>query len=168
MRLELPATIHSQAQVEGLILHLQEFLKVIRAQAAKTAIKSARPTKITEQLDPELAEIAAAWHGSAEITPASLEELSQQLRHLIQTAPVIHLTLAAVPGETLKEQFTLWFRRNVRPDILIEFGFSRSLAGGMVLRTTNRIIDMSFRSQLLSKRQSLPALIQAATAGQHV
>ena len=45
-------------------------------------------------------------------------------------------------------------------DILVEFSVNPDIAGGMVLRSTNRIYDMSFRSLLLNQPEGFTRTLE--------
>jgi hypothetical protein len=88
------------------------------------------------------------------------ELLSGLLDELAKLKPVtVHLTLAALPSESLKRTLIDWFRTNCRADLLINFSADRTIGGGLIVRTPNRIFDYSFRQRLIDGRSKIPELI---------
>ncbi len=83
--------------------------------------------------------------------PDAMRALVDWLNGYLTASRVLGITLAAPASHKLKEELVLWLRQNVANDILVEFSVNPDIAGGMVLRSTNRIYDMSFRSLLLNQ-----------------
>lgn len=79
-----------------------------------------------------------------------LEALAGELVTLQGAAPVVHLTLAAMPAEGLKKQMAAWLRQNLSPQVLVNFGYHTAILGGMVVRVGSRTFDWSFRRQILA------------------
>lgn len=83
--------------------------------------------------------------------PTYLDEVARDLAAMVTQAPVVHITLAAAPGPTLKHELVRWFRDACGSQVLVAFRVTPDIAGGMIVRTTNRIHDFSFRNLLTAE-----------------
>lgn len=83
----------------------------------------------------------------------------QQLRVALNAihgqAPVFHMSFNADPPTQVIEKLTAWFRANVHPHILLNIGLQPNLGAGSVLRTTNKLFDLSLRQDFARKRDVL-------------
>lgn len=135
----LPDELYSADQLLAVAEELHQF----GIHMAKTGSK-------TEPLSP-LAETAFSMISAPERNkPEAVENLRAQLEQMAATAPAITLTLAASPPRTLRNELVRWLRQSIRPDILVNIHVNPDIAGGVVIRSTNRIYDCSFRSALLA------------------
>lgn len=74
--------------------------------------------------------------------------LISELKKLKSSAPVIHMTFAVEADPESLSQLVGWLRESVSPQALIDVGLQPGLIGGVHLRTTNRIHDLSLRGAL--------------------
>lgn len=102
-----------------------------------------------------------------EMLPKAKKDEAEAMRALVEwlngylsASRVIGITLAAPGSHKLKEELVTWLRENVAKDILVEFSVNPDIAGGMVMRSTNRIYDMSFRSLLLNKPERFTRILE--------
>lgn len=82
----------------------------------------------------------------------SLEKLSKDLEAHLLKAPVVHITLAALPGNAMKRQLTDWFRASVSPDVLLTFTARTDIGGGIVLQAGSHVYDFSFKRLLVANK----------------
>ena len=87
--------------------------------------------------------------------------LLHDARHLKNTAPVIHVTFAASADNDELTKIVDWVRRSVHPMAVLTVGLQPSLIGGAYVRTTNKVFDMSIRTQLASGRQIIKQDLEA-------
>lgn len=80
----------------------------------------------------------------------SLDEVAQALRNSIQSAITYEVVIAIEPSAVFLQELTRWFRDNLSPQVLISYKVRRSIGGGAIVRTPNRIYDFSFYSKLLA------------------
>lgn len=81
-------------------------------------------------------------------------------------APRIHMSLATEPSAKFTRKIIIWMRKNVHPLILLEVGLQPTLAAGCMVRTNNKIFDMSLRHRFTENRGLLVQKI--AEIGQKV
>lgn len=83
------------------------------------------------------------------------KSLIQQLQTIRQDSPVVHVSFAVEPSSNFLRSLTSWFRDNTMPNVLIETGLQPSIAVGCMIRTNNKIYDLSLRSKFQNYRQLL-------------
>lgn len=159
MTLKLPPTLASVEQLEGVMFELTEYLDWSRQSQIKTKVAPAKAGVEPKAWSAELQAILETWSEGKELTMHKVEDLMKELQHVRKTAPAIHLTLAAVPGVAMRQQFVTWFRDEIHPQVLLSFSANRTILGGMVLRAGSHIYDYSWRKLLLAKRDILPELV---------
>lgn len=92
----------------------------------------------------------------------AVEDLAGRLEDLLHSTPTVHLTLATMPPSELRAELTRWFRETIHPAVLLAFHANPRLAGGMTVRTTNRVYDWSFRTPLLKRTDAFIKLLERA------
>lgn len=152
MSVHLPIDVFSPGQLSGLVASLHTYRGSLRDAAVR-----AKTTK-TKPLLPELPEGLANLLTSSTIKPddlAALETLNKELEGVLKAAPVMHVTLAAGAGRTLKRQLTVWFRTQIHPHSLLTFATRSDMGGGIILQAGSRFYDFSFRDRLLANKNRL-------------
>ncbi len=156
MAFNLPSNINTPQLLEAVgfeIERLRGWLSDSEVKQKVGAVPAAEPSR-----SPETQALIDGWLDGTALTADALAGLSAELAKL---KPVtVHLTLAALPGESLKVTLIEWFRKNCRPDLLISFSADRTIGGGLVIRTPNRIFDYSFKQRLIDGRTKIPELIR--------
>lgn len=79
--------------------------------------------------------------------------------------PKLHLSFAVEPSEQVVHKMVAWLRQNIHPGALIGIGLQPSIAAGCILRTPNKIFDLSLRSFIDRQNEYLLELIQGAARG---
>lgn len=156
MRLRLPDSICTEQDVQTLVLEVRSYAKWFSQHAIKKRLKIRGGAGDKPDLSPAAQELLHDWDVQKPISTSSLDELISALDGFKDTAPRMTITLAAPPPPGLKKKLTGWCRKNVAPDVLVNFQFNSELLGGMVVRYGSRIFDWSFRRQLLEARESFP------------
>lgn len=145
MVLKLPADIHSADQLQFCAEELRRY-----AAAAAGAARAEESPPLPE-LSPESQILQGLLPASERQNSQSLEDLRLEIEKLITQWPSVSITLAAPAPRALKAELTGWLRQNIRPDLLVSFNVNPDIAGGMLIRTTNRVFDFSFRKLLLAR-----------------
>lgn len=156
MAIELPQEINTPQLLEAAIFELER----LRNWGTDSSVK----TKVGVDLDsePSLSDetqkLVTDYGSGKALTAAKLAALIKELKSL---KPVtVHITLAAAPTAGIKMSLISWFRQNVEKDILIGFASDRTIGGGIIIRTPNRIFDYSFRKKLIDGRSKIPEIIR--------
>lgn len=152
----LPAVIYSPDQIEAYILELGNYISWHRSKRIQKQVKvDAASTE--PSLSQELSILIE--QNCPEVNVENLEAVQLELKRILDHAPRVTLTLAAIPGGVTKKAIVEWLRREVSPDILVRFEANRQILGGVMLRTKNRIYDLSFRKQITGNKNRLVELI---------
>jgi F0F1-type ATP synthase delta subunit len=96
---------------------------------------------------------------------ASRNQLTESLKQTQQRAPKVHLSFAAEPSPKGLDEILVWLRQNIHPQVLVQIGIQPAIAAGCIMRTPNKIFDMSLRTNLKQKQTYLTQLIAGAVNG---
>ena len=152
MSILLPVDIASPAQLSELITQLHTYRNQLRDAAVQAKVKKTR--LIAPELSNELVNLLhnnKADPGDS----AQLELLHKELQKVLTTAPVVHITLAANPGRTLRRQLTVWFRTQIEQTSLLTFAVRSDIGGGLLLQAGSHFYDYSFRDRILANKSRL-------------
>lgn len=152
MSVRLPVDVYSPDQLSLQLQELRHLLAKRRDIAAQARVNGA--TQPYPALSFELQALLKA-NAVREDDLAGLEVLIKELEALRQKAPVVHLTMAALPNRNLARQLTVWFRDQIHPDTLLTFVMRRDIGGGLMLRAGSNVYDFSFRGQLLRHKDRI-------------
>lgn len=83
--------------------------------------------------------------------------LAERLQQFQENAPTIHMSLTVEPSGPFIEKMITWLRQNIKPNILLDIGLQPTITAGCVIRTPNKVFDMSLRHNLIEKS---PILLQ--------
>lgn len=158
MSFSLPASVYTPQLVQTVVFDvetLRDYLSHAKVQRKVGAKPDLPPGHAVETET-----VLKAWLDGKEPTITNLTELLTALNGLKLTT--VHLTMAALPSDPQRLKLVEWFRSNCRPDLLVSFSADRTIGGGIIIRTPNRMFDLSFRQQLMAGQQKLPEIIRAA------
>jgi F0F1-type ATP synthase delta subunit len=93
------------------------------------------------------------------------KKLQADLQTVYDKAPSMHISFAVEPSPKALEKILVWVRQNVHPQALLSVGLQPAIAAGCMLRTTNKVFDMSLRSNLQKQSGYLMQLIRGAVDG---
>ncbi len=157
---KLPKIIQSSDQLQLSIDEIEGYAKqLIRAdqQHGSGAKRSATQTELTDSSRALLSTLPETEQSD----PLAIESLANDLRQLLHSAPVVHLTTSGLAPAGLKADITQWFRVNISPFVLIAFHVNPDIAGGMVVRTMSQVYDFSFRTQLLVQSSKIVKVLES-------
>lgn len=149
MNLRLPVDVYSADQLGAVILELRDYTANQHDRAAQA--KSARGPGDAAHMSAQLLGVLHSAGVSADDRP-NTEALIKELETLRTKAPIVHLTLPALPGRTLKRQLTVWFRAEINPVTLLTFTMRSDIGGGIIVQAGSRLYDFSFRQVLLDNK----------------
>jgi hypothetical protein len=87
------------------------------------------------------------------------------LQQLEAQAPRLHISFAADPSSAFTAKLVGWLRTNVDPYVLLEIGLQPIIAAGCVVRTNNKMFNLSLRERFANSDTLLLNAIQAASGG---
>lgn len=151
---KLTFTVVGQTDVNRLLRELEKLDDFFVASAAQRQANVPRITHILDDL--------ARTNRLNLLEAAPRKELAGQLKQLLKEAPSVHISFAAEPPPKVIEKIVVWFRQNIHPKTLLQVGLQPSIAAGCVVRTPNKIFDMSLRSHLKDQESLLVRLIDGS------
>ena len=160
MELKLPVTVVSQVDVARLIRELNGLEDFFTSAQLRPPGGSMTPPRLTRTLD----NLARDNRLNLLEKPQRLE-LATALNQLLKTAPLLHISFASDPPPRFLKEILNWFRANVHPQALLQVGLQPTIAAGCVLRTPNKVFDLSLRTYLNQQEPYLVKLIAGAAHG---
>lgn len=158
MKLELPPVVCSLQDVKILAREVREYASWYRQNQVKKRF-GAKKTDSQPNLSPATREVLGDFSIKNTLSSTSLDELIAALDNFGAGTPEITFTLVAPATTAVKKSLVAWCRKNIEPDILVNFEFNSNLLGGMVLRYKSRVFDWSFRRQILDNRQKFSEVL---------
>jgi hypothetical protein len=158
--LKLPSDIISSTDIARLIRELNglnDFFVGAKARATGTSIQ---PPKITRQLNHLTLENKVNL-----MDDNSRNGLIKNLELIRKNAPNIHISFAAEPAPRALEKILIWLRENIHSQTLLQVGLQPSIAAGCIVRTPNKVFDMSMRNNMKKQAPYLMKLIKGAQNG---
>lgn len=146
-QIQLPDRLTSSADLSRTVRELEELdgvLRQARLRADQKEVHAPRSSVTLEQL--------AHLNNVTIVEDDQRQQLAAALATLEQDAPRIHMSLATEPSAKFTRRIVVWLRTNVHPLILLEVGLQPTLAAGCMVRTNNRIFDMSLRNRFADSR----------------
>lgn len=153
MSLHVPVDIHTPSQLSTAVAQLQTYRNELRDLTIRAKVQKQKRAEL-----PELSEtLTGILHSNniAADSDSQLESLQRDLNTALKTAPVVHITLAATAGRTLKRQLTVWFRTQIHPLCLLTFATRGDIGGGIILQAGSHLYDYSFKDRLLANKSRL-------------
>lgn len=153
---KLPAFIQSHEQLGLYIMQIDGYRSFLLQHDAGSPASE-------PEISAELKKYLQDSSESSEITQTILEEKHELFKELKQKAPRFNITFASLPRDSMKRDITTWFRANIHKHALIAFHYDRTIAGGMIVRGRNNILDFSFAPKLEEPKKQLTEIINTRT-----
>lgn len=148
MKLKLPDTIASSQDLAGVTADVHAYAKWASRELIKQRV-SGKSSGKQPDISSEASDLIRTWGGGKPLTQASIDGLIKALDSHKKAAPSITITLAAIPSGELKAKLVGWIRKELAPDMLVNFRLNRNILGGMVVAYGSHIFDWSFKRKLL-------------------
>ncbi len=153
----LPAQLSGKTDINHLLRELEKLDEVLITPRDKQAT----PPKVTSLLN----QIAAA-NGYKLLEQNHRRHLVEQLTKVRDRAPLLHISFATEPSPKVTETLLTWLRSNIHRYALLQIGLEPAIAAGCVLRTPNKIFDMSLGASLQKQTPHLLELLKSTTLDQ--
>lgn len=147
MSFNLPDAITTQRQLRQVIEELKNL--------NPTADKQTAYDQLSYEAQALVGANQSQWEDSSDIAA-----FTQKLEQAYQNTPVFDVILPTYPHDTFLSELSGWFRREIHPNSLLDIKVRRSIGGGMVLRSKNRLFDLSLRPQILQSRDKIPEVLR--------
>ena len=143
----LPTLVFGTTEVRRLIRELESYGEAMRQAELSKQESIARMSRLLQALADE----NRLDFGRAE----DRQTMQAFLKTIITSAPVVHMSFATDPSSAVMAKLVGWFRTNVDPHVLVQVGLQPNIAAGCVIRTTNKVFDLSLRNNFANNRQLL-------------
>lgn len=159
--LNLPIGVVSDSDLDRLVRELEGLNDFFLSAAARKSGTPIQPPRVTRALNS-----IASDRQSNLLDEAARKKLSDELKTIRTNAPLMHISFATEPSPKVLERILIWLRTNIHPYTLLQVGLQPTIAAGCVLRTPNKIFDMSLRSYLDGQKGYLVELVKGAVQGE--
>lgn len=156
--IKLPERLVSPTDLAHLVRELEALDDSLHQASLR---KPGEPTKLARS-SATLEELASL-NGVSLLEADQRAQLLELSRGLYQHAPRVRMSLATEPSGRFMRTVIVWLRGNIHPTLLLEIGMQPSLAAGCMLRTPNKVFDMSLRHRFEEQRSLLAEKIKEAT-----
>ena len=157
MVFKLPLTIVSDVDIMRTLRELNKLDDFFVDAEARKGGQVGEPPMLTFSLN-EL----ARDNGENLLEAASRKLLSTKLEQIKNTAPLLHISFASEPSSKVLERILVWFRSNIHPHAMLQVGLQPAIAAGCILRSSNKVFDMSLGANLKNQEPYLVKLIDGA------
>lgn len=158
--LKLPTIITGQvdiARVQRELDSLDDFFTEAKLRTAGTSIRPPKISRLLDQLSRD--------NKINLLEETGRRQLMNDVKDIMEHAPRLHISFASEPSPRALEQVLVWLRRNIHPHVLLQIGLQPTIAAGCILRTPNKVFDMSLRANLNKQIPYLSQLISGAVDG---
>lgn len=159
MKYNLPDSIASSQDLTELILEIKNYAKWFEHESIKIHLNVKHLIKSPDLSQPA-SDLIHSLNQKKQINQDSLDDLIAELENYKNKSTEITVTLGSIPTSKIKKEIVAWFRKNTSKNILIDFRFTSTILGGIVLRVGSKIIDMSFRRQIIANKNMIPEAIK--------
>jgi len=149
----LPPQLSGKTDINRLLRELEMLDEVLIVQQSQ---KISLP-KVTSLLNQ-----TAMANGYKLLEQTHRQHITEQLTKIRDHAPLLHISFATEPSPKVTETLLGWLRTNVHRYALLQIGLEPAIAAGCVLRTPNKIFDMSLGASLQKQTPYLLKLLKGA------
>lgn len=157
-QLRLTPSIVGAVEINRLLRELDNLNDFFVAARIRTPGTAVQPPKISGMLSQ-----LAIENKLNLIEESSRAALIKGLTQIVHDAPNLHISFASEPSPKALEKILIWMRGNIHPHVLLRVGLQPAIAAGCVLRTPNKVFDMSMRNNLKNQEPYLVKLIVGAS-----
>lgn len=148
--LKVPVLVFGVSEVRRLRRELEALDEFIRQSAIREPGTQAALPRLSRILD------ALAGDNERNLLQAEdRQELKLFLIYLENTAPRMHISFASDPSSAFIAKLVTWMRGHIHPMVLLTIGLQPTIAAGCIVRTDNKVIDLSLRQNLSGQRAKL-------------
>jgi hypothetical protein len=124
--------------------------------------KSDRPIKLPKTSI--LLDLIVAENSLNLLQEADRAALDEFLKNIQAHSPVIHMSFSADPSHKFLMRLMVWLRSELHPQILLTVGLEPNIGAGCILRTTNKMFDMSLKQNFYNSRGLLISKMMPSAA----
>lgn len=157
----LPIEIVSDSDLNRLVRELKSLNDYFLNATARKGGTVIQPPRVTRMLNSIANELQYNL-----LEESKRQKLIDELKTIGTNAPLMHISFATEPSPKALERILVWLRSNIHPYTLLQVGLRPTIAAGCVLRTPNKVFDMSLRSYLDAQKGYLVELVKGAVQGE--
>lgn len=150
----LPTLVFGLVEVRRLRREITDLDEFLRQMALRKDTKFEMP-RVSRMLDALSSENQCSLQKGTERA-----RLIAFLQYVEESSPSIHMSFAADPSAAFTAKIVGWLRANTHPLVLLQIGLQPSIAAGCIIRTSNRVFDMSLRQRFAEQHDLLTAEIR--------
>lgn len=157
--IKLPERLVSSADLARVVRELEALDSSLYQASLR---KPGEPTKLARSS--VVLEELASMNGVSLLDNDQRAQLLDLARALYEHAPRVRMSLATEPSGRFVRTVIVWLRGNIHSTLLLEIGMQPSLAAGCMLRTPNKVFDMSLRHRFKEQGGLLAEKLREVTA----
>lgn len=131
---------------------IDDFLYQAKIRTPGSSVAMPKTTRMLETL--------AEANGLSLLNATHRKHLIGNLQNIKTASRKIHISFAVEPTPSVMQKVVIWLRENILPDLIIEVGIQPTISVGCVVRTTNKIFDMSLRHRFADSKKTLAGLLE--------
>lgn len=131
---------------------IDDFLYQSKIRTPGSSVALPKTTKALDNL--------AEANGLSLLNATHRKHLIGNLQKIKTDSKKIHISFAVEPSPSVMQKVVIWLRENIRPDLIIEVGIQPTISVGCVVRTTNKVFDMSLRHRFADSKKTLAGLLE--------
>ena len=156
---KLPVLVFGIVEVRRLKRELEALEDFMRQASIREPGKQPALPRLSRMLD-----ALATDNGRNLLQGADRQELHDFVQGIERSAPTIHISFASDPSSAFVAKLVTWLRSNLHPEMLLQIGLQPAIAAGCIVRTPNKVLDLSLRQNLIGQRPQLIAALDALAA----
>ncbi len=160
---KIPLSLVGRPQINRALQELDRLDDFLLAASAHKKTKAGESFEVTPLLD-EL----ARDNGYQMTKSEDCQVLKKRLKNLLATSPQVHVSFAVEPSLKDLEPIVIWFRTHIHPTLLLQIGLQPNIVAGCVVRTPNKVFDLSLRTHMRDQQTHLMELIKRTADAERV
>lgn len=148
--IQLPSRLVTHVDLARTLRELRGLDDWLNQSALRAGGQAVTPPKTSATLE-ELAEA----NGVSLLDASQRGQLIQVLSSFMDHAPRLNISFAVEPTPKFLQELIVWMRSNINPVMVVDVGMQPTLAAGCMVRTQNKMFDMSLRNRLKESREAL-------------
>lgn len=150
MTLQLPIRIISPTDLNRVIRELDVLDNALYQASVRSGGESVNLPRTSRML-----EDLAFDNKCSLLSSEDRQKLLLLLKDFSQNYPKVHMSFTVEPSARFVEKIIVWLRNNIHGQILLDIGLQPSIAAGCIVRTKNKVFDLSLRNNLSQNRHLL-------------
>ena len=154
----LPARLIGRSHIARILREIE----AVDSYMSSQAIRSPEVKPVVPGISRVLRELLDA-NQAALIDQKERQRLLKLLRKVKDAAPQVHMTFAIEPDVIILTDVVKWLRENTHEHALVSVGVQPNIVGGCVVRTPDKVYDLSFQKHFSGLQSTLrDALVKVA------